>query len=525
MSFGVGAGDIAVVTTLAWQTYQSCKNSSEILKDLSSDVASLHVVWKHTLDFVQQGEVDEDRQEQLTTIERNSYDVLTDIESYSAKHESLASQSQPAWDHMEGGTEDVTSLKERVVCAAAQLTVFNTAVASSFKARIERKLEKLLADSRSSKRDRSILSIYTVESLSSEDPEAWRTLQKELEEIGVGEFVFLQHRGFIRAWLQNALASGAFEEDAASDKVEDTHNPEDAVPTYQENMDEVKPSELKMPLPLASKEFPRRLERVEQPLAQRRGMLRRALHGLNFRLAVSVKRGSGDESDILRKVAAPILLPLLASGTSNNTHTSPNPQQGAAYSGWGQTSPSMLPPQSPGGNQSVLYSPASIATGSTSSPWTPNSPKPLPTPPRSPLERVSSSDERPRYSLHRRKGSESNAKHTSSASINSINHRMSTFALQETYSMHEASLRHYQRTPAEEAKIDQARRSLRLRTRASRDRMSAPYCTDLASSGMEIPMPMGLPTSPRGMMTPQAMTESGSTSSRVSESPYVVPVI
>ena len=129
MSFGVGAGDIAVVTTLAWQTYQSCKNSSEILKDLSSDVASLHVVWKHTLDFVQQGEVDEDRQEQLTTIERNSYDVLTDIESYSAKHESLASQSQPAWDHMEGGTEDVTSLKERVVCAAAQLTVFNTAVA------------------------------------------------------------------------------------------------------------------------------------------------------------------------------------------------------------------------------------------------------------------------------------------------------------------------------------------------------------------------------------------------------------
>jgi hypothetical protein len=85
---------------------------------------------------------------------------------------------------------------------------------------VEKKLNEFLEEFRHGKRQGSVISHQTIESLSVDAKQVWRTIRKELEEIGITVAAFDANKDFIFAWFTDAVARGAFEEqpsDNASD--------------------------------------------------------------------------------------------------------------------------------------------------------------------------------------------------------------------------------------------------------------------------------------------------------------------
>ena len=128
MSFGFSVGDFCTVTTLAWQIYKACKDSSDDFKNLSNEVASLHIVLKESFEHLQEEDLDLERQKSLVGIGQGCEDVLKDIESRLDKYESLGTQSQRTWDRMQFGLEDTSKLKDRLLRSTTMLSGINSAI-------------------------------------------------------------------------------------------------------------------------------------------------------------------------------------------------------------------------------------------------------------------------------------------------------------------------------------------------------------------------------------------------------------
>ncbi|KAL8884148.1 MAG: hypothetical protein Q9215_007739 [Flavoplaca cf. flavocitrina] len=103
----------------------------------------------------------------------------------------------------------------------------------------EQKLEKYLREILRGGREGSIISVQTVDSLSTEDRAVWRAIRKDLESIGITAAAYEANHDFIRDWLIRVLDTGALDEQAISFNEEDetiqpessTHmKPSDLVP-------------------------------------------------------------------------------------------------------------------------------------------------------------------------------------------------------------------------------------------------------------------------------------------------------
>ena len=92
---------------------------------------------------------------------------------------------------------------------------------SSSHAKLENKLNLLIAEVRAGKREGSIISTKTFDASAQNDRETWDALRRELEDIGISPGVITEKRRFIIAWFQEAVAAGRLEEDAPSDYDDD----------------------------------------------------------------------------------------------------------------------------------------------------------------------------------------------------------------------------------------------------------------------------------------------------------------
>jgi len=98
MSFGVGAGDIVTIGTLAWQLYRTCKESSDEFKRIYGEVASLHVVLKETEEFLAETRgLSPTRDAKLAILIDGVKDVLKDLQRMLDGYESLGTQAQRTW--------------------------------------------------------------------------------------------------------------------------------------------------------------------------------------------------------------------------------------------------------------------------------------------------------------------------------------------------------------------------------------------------------------------------------------------
>lgn len=151
------------------------------------------------------------RAERLYTIKEGCEKVLVDLQTLVEKYESLGTQSKRTWDRMRWCNEDVVEIRARLTSNISLLTAF----ISTSQVSVENKLDKFMAEFRQGKKETTIVSLQTVDSHSANDRQVWRTIRKELEEIGISVAAFDANRKFIFDWFVRAVEAGAFEEQNA----------------------------------------------------------------------------------------------------------------------------------------------------------------------------------------------------------------------------------------------------------------------------------------------------------------------
>lgn len=81
---------------------------------------------------------------------------------------------------------------------------------SSSQARIEKKLEKFIAEVRAGLREGSVVSSHQPQTLDNAD--SWNELQRELEDIGLSAGMVSEHQEYIKAWFKDVISSGLLDE-------------------------------------------------------------------------------------------------------------------------------------------------------------------------------------------------------------------------------------------------------------------------------------------------------------------------
>ena len=148
------------------------------------------------------------RAERLKVIKDGCDTVLADLQTLVNKYESLGTKSKQTWDRMKWGNEDIAEIRARLTSNITMLTAF----ISTSQISVETKLDKFIEEFRQGKREASVASLQTADSLSADDRVVWRTIRKELEDIGISVAAFDANRGFIFDWFVRAVETGAFEE-------------------------------------------------------------------------------------------------------------------------------------------------------------------------------------------------------------------------------------------------------------------------------------------------------------------------
>lgn len=151
------------------------------------------------------------RAERLKHVKGGCEKVLIDLQTLVKRYESLGTQSKRTWDRMRWGNEDVAEIRARLTSNISLLTAF----ISTSQVSVETKLDKFIEEFRQGKRESTIVSLQSVDSLSADDRAVWRTIRKELEEIGISVAAFDANRNFIFDWFIRAVEAGAFEEQNA----------------------------------------------------------------------------------------------------------------------------------------------------------------------------------------------------------------------------------------------------------------------------------------------------------------------
>ncbi|KAI9774257.1 MAG: hypothetical protein M1840_004151 [Geoglossum simile] len=213
MSFGYSVGDIVLLGQLAWKAYRSCKDAPGSFKNISHEVLSLHALLKEIEENLSVETLSSARQARLEIIGDGCHSVLEELQSLVDKYESLGTQSKRTWDRMKWGSNDIAELRSRLTSNTLLLTAF----ISTTQVVVEKKLDEFLQEFRDGKREGSVVTTQTVESLSTDEKQTWRIIRKELEDIGITVAAFDTNKDFIINWFKSAIATGAFEEQTLED--------------------------------------------------------------------------------------------------------------------------------------------------------------------------------------------------------------------------------------------------------------------------------------------------------------------
>jgi len=133
MSFGVGVGDIVVLSGLAWRVYKACKESSEDFRRLSTEMASLDAILRETAEFMQEhgDRLDTSRRHRLGIICDGCTSTLQTLEGLVQRYESLSTNAQRNWDRMRFGLNDLSDVRSRLVLNTSMLTAFTSMMIKS----------------------------------------------------------------------------------------------------------------------------------------------------------------------------------------------------------------------------------------------------------------------------------------------------------------------------------------------------------------------------------------------------------
>ncbi|MCJ1462733.1 hypothetical protein MMC07_001336 [Pseudocyphellaria aurata] len=208
MSFGFSVGDFAALGQLAWKIYKACKDAPDSFKNLSQEVSSLHLVLKEVEETFSDSALSASQQSRLESVGDGCRVILEDLQCSLDKYNSLGTKSKRTWDRIGWGSNDIAELRLRLISN----TVMLTTLVNTSQINVQKKLDVFKQEYRDGKREGSMMSAQTVDSLSADERQAWRAIRKELEDIGISVEAFDANKDFIVNWFKTAISTGAFEE-------------------------------------------------------------------------------------------------------------------------------------------------------------------------------------------------------------------------------------------------------------------------------------------------------------------------
>lgn len=126
MSFGVGLGDILLLTKLATEVCRACKHSAEEFRTISAEVNNLRVVFEDIADIIEQDKsaLTQRRSERLADLIANSQSVLQDLQNELKNYSSLSTKTQKKYEILRFGFKNIADIRMRIVSANTSLNSF-----------------------------------------------------------------------------------------------------------------------------------------------------------------------------------------------------------------------------------------------------------------------------------------------------------------------------------------------------------------------------------------------------------------
>ncbi|KAJ6510412.1 hypothetical protein C8R45DRAFT_964021 [Mycena sanguinolenta] len=215
MSFGVGLGDIALVTTFTWSLYKSCKESSEDFRKMTGELVGLYAILCEMKDYMEEhgDHLEDSRRNRLTMLMDGCKSSLQELYDLYTRYESLSTQRQRTWDRMRFGLKNLADVRQRIISNTTALNSFTTALINASTTRIEKRLIKLVTEVQSGMREKSVMSVSDI-AATVDSPHVWSDLRRELDDVGISPVVAEERREFIISWLRDAAAAGMLDESA-----------------------------------------------------------------------------------------------------------------------------------------------------------------------------------------------------------------------------------------------------------------------------------------------------------------------
>lgn len=100
--------------------------SSESFKQVQNELGSLLAVLETTEDNSNEAHFDDDQQAHLCTLSQNCHQVLQDLQRLKARFDSMGTKTQPTWERMGWGIDDLADIRLRLISYTGMLNVFNS---------------------------------------------------------------------------------------------------------------------------------------------------------------------------------------------------------------------------------------------------------------------------------------------------------------------------------------------------------------------------------------------------------------
>jgi hypothetical protein len=133
MSFGIGLGDILLLTKFATEICRACKHSADEFRSISAEVNNLRVVFEDIADIIEQDKsaLTQRRTERLGELLANSQSVLQDLKRELQHYASLNTKTQKKYDILRFGFKDVADIRMRIISTNTCLNSFYGSLARS----------------------------------------------------------------------------------------------------------------------------------------------------------------------------------------------------------------------------------------------------------------------------------------------------------------------------------------------------------------------------------------------------------
>jgi hypothetical protein len=155
------------------------------------------------------------KKKELTMLVKNCNGVLQQLNNLLTKYESLGTTSKRTWDRLKRGTENLSEIREKIMSHTSSMTLFLTTLGTGSLGRIEKKLDQLIENVRTGKREETIVSIANNDDDDAELQMDWLKREMVGDDFTMAELE--RHKNWIKAKLMEHIESGRLHEEALPD--------------------------------------------------------------------------------------------------------------------------------------------------------------------------------------------------------------------------------------------------------------------------------------------------------------------